>query len=73
MSSMGARLCAHLFRRSRDEDWVAIEYLEKYGHEMVQEHGVLLTLTVGLDVIPDIDRLCAFDPKVCAQSASALQ
>lgn len=37
---------------------------------MVQEGCVLLSLTVALDVVPNLDRLGALCSEICAQSAS---
>jgi hypothetical protein len=55
---------AHLFRRCRYKDWVAVKYLEENRHEVRQEDPILLALTVALNIVPDIDSLCSFRSQI---------
>jgi hypothetical protein len=62
-------MCAHLFRRRRYKDGIAIENLEEDRHEVVQKSGVLLALAVGFDIVSYVERLCAFCSQIYPQSA----
>jgi hypothetical protein len=54
----------HLLRRTADEDWRAIEQLQQYRYELLQEVAVLGTRAVHFDLIPQLKRGSELRPEV---------